>query len=120
MSDIIQRIRDAYTENPAKAIKLLPELFKQYDEGRIPVLPCKQGDMVYLIDYCSGTDKDGNVCPYSCSSTQRKTVFTHSCLKYCNIVPVKFYITMLNQIGKTVFLTRESAEAALKKENESK
>ena len=55
MPDIIQRIRDTYAENPAEALKLLPELFKQYNNGLIPVLPCKEfysksGGTVYLID----------------------------------------------------------------------
>ena len=39
MSDIIQRLRDAYTENPASALKLLPELFQAVDEGWIAELP---------------------------------------------------------------------------------
>jgi len=46
MPDIIQRLKDAYAENPAKALELLPELFKQYDDGLIPVLPCKVGDSI--------------------------------------------------------------------------
>jgi len=39
MSDIIQRLKDAYSENPAKALELLPELFKAADNGKIVVLP---------------------------------------------------------------------------------
>jgi hypothetical protein len=50
MSDIIQRLRDTYASNPAAALNLLPELFKQYDEGLIKALPCKVGDTVY---WCS-------------------------------------------------------------------
>lgn len=40
MPDIIQRLRDTYAENPAAALKMLPELFQQYDEGKIVELPC--------------------------------------------------------------------------------
>lgn len=39
MPDIIQRIRDAYSDNPATALKLLPELFKAVDDGKIVELP---------------------------------------------------------------------------------
>lgn len=35
MPDIIQRIRDAYADNQATALKLLPELFKAVDDGKI-------------------------------------------------------------------------------------
>ncbi len=49
MPDIIQQIRDAYSENPAAALKLIPELIKQYENGLIVVLPCNAGDTVYTI-----------------------------------------------------------------------
>ena len=39
MPDIIQQIRDAYAENPAKAMQLLPKLFEAADEGKIVELP---------------------------------------------------------------------------------
>lgn len=51
MSDIIQRLRDAYAENPASALKLLPKLFQTADSGKImEALPTK----IYLIEgwYC--------------------------------------------------------------------
>lgn len=41
MPDILQRLRDAYEENPASALKLLPELFKEIDENRVAGLSCK-------------------------------------------------------------------------------
>ena len=41
MPDILQRLRDAYEENPASALKLLPELFQKIDEGRVGKPPCK-------------------------------------------------------------------------------
>lgn len=49
MSDIIQQIRDAYAENHAKALKLLPELFQAADEGKIVVLPCKVKTKIWCI-----------------------------------------------------------------------
>ncbi|MDD3231580.1 MAG: hypothetical protein PHE09_20580 [Oscillospiraceae bacterium] len=39
MTDIIQRLKDTYAENHAKALKLLPELFELADEGKIIELP---------------------------------------------------------------------------------
>jgi len=95
MPDIIQQIRDAYTENPAKAIKLLPELFKQYDEGLIPVLPCKVGDTVWKNE--CGCLKEYNIADiYVCEYFVRYECYQG--LKFCT-----------DEIGKTVFLTRESA-----------
>jgi hypothetical protein len=40
-NDIIQRIRDAYADNQATALELLPELFKQYNDGQIEVISSK-------------------------------------------------------------------------------
>lgn len=51
MSDLIQRIRDAYAENPASVLKLLPELFQAAYNGKImEASPTK----IYLIEgwYC--------------------------------------------------------------------
>jgi hypothetical protein len=51
MSDILSRLRGAYTENPASALALLPELLQEADEGMISeTTPSK----VYLIEgwYC--------------------------------------------------------------------
>jgi hypothetical protein len=75
MPDIISILRNTYASNPAAALNLLPELFKQYDEGLIKVLPCKEfysksGDTVFLIDdgdiievlHCGASiDADGKV-----------------------------------------------------------
>lgn len=109
MSDIIQRIRDAYTENPAKAIKLLPELFQSVDEGKIVELPCKVGDKVYCID------------PY-----KRQIIEDHMAnIKIENDYEDGFYGELsgyghvsyrknFSEIGKTIFFTPEAAAAALK------
>lgn len=35
MSDLIQRLRSAYSENPAAALDMLPELFQAAGEGKI-------------------------------------------------------------------------------------
>jgi len=39
MPNIIQRLKDTYSENPAKALEMLPKLFKAVDNGKIVELP---------------------------------------------------------------------------------
>lgn len=56
MPDIIQRLKDAYTENPAKALDLLPELFQDADEGKIIELPCKVGDTIWSAQWSDGPE----------------------------------------------------------------
>lgn len=55
MSDLIQRLRDAYTENPASALKLIPEVLQAADDGWIvelpyPVLTAEQLNSVPRLD----------------------------------------------------------------------
>lgn len=67
-------------------------------EQGVIVPPCKVGDVVYLI-----TDHTGDM---------RRTVtgFTQDCiLSYAMQIP-------MSEFGKTVFLTREEAEKALRKD----
>jgi hypothetical protein len=54
MPDIIQQIREKLQsgENAEVLHTLLPELFQQYDDGLIPVLPCGIGATVYRICKC--------------------------------------------------------------------
>lgn len=59
--------------------------------GRLMVLPCKVGDTVYRLQYLEPT-------PYRF---------------VLGIVEIKFTLTWLEELGKTVFLTREEAEKAL-------
>lgn len=88
MDNIIQRLKDAYSENPAKALELLPELFHQYQEGKIVELPCALGTTVYFpVD--KGT-------------------------KYEMVMCKSFELSDVKSLNKTVFLTREAAEKALR------
>ena len=91
MDNIIQRLKDAYTAGQyAEIIKtLLPKLFQQYEEGKIVKIPCAIGDIVYTT-YISGSGQTRE------------------------IVPFPFHLEDLGFIGKTVFLTREEAEKALR------
>ena len=69
----------------------LRELAEADKDGRVVVLPCKVGDTVYRLQYIEQTPG-------------RFTV---------GVVPIKFALIWLEEIGKTVFPTREEAEKAL-------
>lgn len=80
-------MRDAEQEGVAR----LRELAEADKDGRVVVLPCKVGDTVYRLQYIEQTPG-------------RFTV---------GVVPIKFALIWLEEIGKTVFPTREEAEKAL-------
>lgn len=84
-------------------------------DGTLHWLPCPVGTMVWSYDLCNCLYQ-GERCPYDCNSSQRKTVFNKNCLKYCEVYQFEFTINHLNFFGKTVFLTKEEAEAALKEQ----
>ena len=60
------------------------------EDGRLVVLPCKIGDIVYVI---------------------------RQSWNGWNIDKKKFSYAMIGKVGKTVFLTREEAEKALEERN---
>ena len=66
------------------------------------VPPCKVGDEVYWL-YADDCGNDG--CFGSCDSCSDA---------YWKIKPTAFKMSMYDEIGKTVFLSREDAEKALK------
>ena len=74
-------------------LEKLAEYETAEEEGRLVVLPCKVGDIVYKI-MCQRDNFDDR--PYRI------------------ITSVNFRLDMADDIGKTVFLTREEAEKALK------
>ena len=83
-------------------------------DGRLVILPCGLGRTVYANfalrgDYLREKDK-----PYPCEVVFigiSKEPFLHIQFKNGRIFPVKF-----SEVGKTVFTTREAAEAALKEQ----
>lgn len=89
----------------------LRELVKAEREGRLIVLPCKPGDTVYEVvpacdgnyDFCTYRGGRGN---FRCASNM--------CGGY--VVEVPFDALFRHMIGKTLFLTRTEAEAALAKD----
>jgi hypothetical protein len=109
-------------------------------ENGVVVLPCKVGDVVYVIQRCRcGKPENYNLqcCGKKVTSKTPKVLSRVMCqeigkkLKWHNtgkmeyeVVPKgticyslyekQFTLKMLTEIGKTVFLTKEDAERALK------
>lgn len=85
-------------------LKKLKEYHDLEEQGKLLKLPCAVGDTVYYLDrFCSGTSLD---CP-------RRPC--EPCEYYkLEIYEGKFKLNDINDFGKTVFLTGESAESALK------
>ena len=74
----------------------LKEIIRAEAEGRLLVLPCRVGDVVYITGskYRAGRDETW-------------------------VNTGKFRFSDLEKLGKSVFLTREEAEAALRKEGDN-
>lgn len=74
------------------------------EQGKLLKLPCAVGNTVYSLDrFCSGSSLD-------CPSRP-----CESCEDYqLEIYEGKFKLNDINDFGKTVFLTKEAAESALK------
>jgi hypothetical protein len=79
----------------------LEELAKVDKDGRVVVLPCKVGDTVYLPTH------NGTICFHKIRRFERNK--DGDCMCSSILIP-------LDAFGKTVFLTREEAEAALRRE----
>ena len=77
------------------------------EQGRLVILPCKVGDKVFrVVPKCSGSYIQ---CPFNGGyGTDR----CNNCDAF--IQEESFCFFMFEDIGKTIFLTREEAEAALK------
>lgn len=71
-------------------------------------LPCKVGDIVYCFEPCFDTDHHPKLKVVEKEIVELKAIAT--------VFGLNFDI---NSIGKTVFLTREEAEGALKKQRET-
>lgn len=90
----------------------LKELVEADRDGRCVVLPCKIGDTIYDIQMGKITEKTIISIPFLLSKS-----VNHLCLHAINIRNAITTIDTEN-LGKTVFLTREEAESALKKMKE--
>ena len=90
----------------------LKELVEADRDGRCVVLPCKIGDTVYDILMGKITEKTIISIPFLMSKS-----VNHLCLQAINNRDALTTIETEN-LGKTVFLTREEAEAALERMKE--
>jgi hypothetical protein len=97
----------AFSDDTSKAERIR-ELLKADKAGRVVVLPCKVGDTVYEV-------------------TNRKTISEYRVKEICvelfctfikwdvvaGFVDKSIFGVSVDEIGKTIFLTREGAEKAL-------
>jgi hypothetical protein len=126
MPDIIQQIRDTYATDKAAALNMLPELFQAAEDGKIVELPSIKlyktlywiwGDEIMPVKYMGihhGTvDKTGKYHVVCRMHIKKDRTFFHNKRSFTYEAGDErwFYA---DDIGKTVFLTREAAEAALK------
>lgn len=105
---------DACGEIPLKRIRNLAQADRK---GRCVVLPCMIGDTVYVLNHHLGRVFENEVAGFSVGyqSDNRNSVSTVYVGKYGSKT---FRRWKFQQFGKTVFLTREEAEAALKEAEE--
>ena len=106
---------------------LTPEQCAEYAkaerDGRLVVLPCKEGTPLYHIDFvpCETCTKRGDM-PLSDYRDLYGDPYVLDCEEECPKMvreyPAKFQLAMMDLVGKDLFLTREEAEAALKERNE--
>ena len=109
---------DYYNDEPMKPCPI-ERLANYLLENGVIVPPCKVGDVVYKLfpPYCHKREEDK--CDHYCDG------YDTTCEEYegvYEIYDVPFKLGMFNDFGKTVFLTKEEAEAKLKerKEDEGK
>ena len=110
MPDIINRLKNAYsTGQYAEIINLLPELFQAADEGQIVALPCRVGDIVWCVRSDIHSIEEWHVKQITFNDHGNWNILCGNGER----------LTLFSDIGKTAFLTKEEAKAALKKENKN-
>lgn len=106
----VAKVRDAYSSIAGKGVSgsRIQELIRAEQEGRLVVLPCKIGDTVYLVT--NGGIKKTEVESIHQWTSDHWKLSTHTdrMSAYWTGYEIDF-----RGIGKTVFLTREEASAAL-------
>ena len=98
-----------------KNFNRIKELWEADREGRCVVLPCMIGDTVYVLNHHLGRVFENELAGFSVGypSDNRNNVSTVYVGKYGSKT---FRRWKFQRFGKTVFLTREEAEAALREE----
>ena len=96
-----------------KVVNRLAELEDQIESGRLVKLPCGVGDTVYYIEYfCKSkgcSDAEQIIC-CGCAEMLKRESKNETYV----ICEKKFKLKDLNEINKTIYLTKEKAEARLK------
>lgn len=83
------------------------------------VLPCKVGDTVYQLDYMTHSEALKSGVPQSDDPWQKRKYGRKRAAYLPLIVREKKMVkTLYKEFGKTVFLTRGEADAALRREQD--
>ena len=125
MSKIIDKLRDTYTENPAAALNVIPEICKAIDEGYIKQFPCKVGDKIFALKGCFYLPHAVNIpCTAIIECEVRGIKITAKGIAILLLPLVEeaygrrsaYKWFSVSSIGYTVFLTRPEAERRLESE----
>lgn len=95
--------------------KHVQDLIQAEQDGRLVVLPCKVGDTVYQVDYMTHSEALKSGVPQSKDPYQNRK-YGKKRAEYLPLIvrEKKMVKSLFRDFGKTVFLTREEAEVALK------
>lgn len=106
--ELLAKQRDLYVDACGELpLKRIRELARTDREGRCVVLPAPLGSQVWQLKYPTRIDKNGEEWVI-CS------------IKEATVEPAPFGLTlsMVNQIGKIYWLSKEEAQAALRREQD--
>lgn len=124
ISNVLQEVGETYNcwfdyvVNCVLENSHLKELAQAEKDGRLVVLPCKMGDTVWCISKSYKTISQYTVAGYLNDGFRWKVRMTKTIPSWVGNKMEHKYVAF-NSFGKTVFLTREEAEAALKKMEEA-
>lgn len=94
-------------------VKALGEYEDLEEQGLLLRLPCKVGDVVYIVDYKYECDCNYDCVEFDIYKCEANIRCEHE-YKIYKVIATKFQKQMVPLFGKTVFLTKEEAEAKLK------
>ena len=94
----------------------LCDLEDKIENGTLVAFPCKVGDVVYRVSFVNKHIEQLNVEGFLRNLASWKAHCTHVTPSWLGNQKEHIYISF-SSFGKTVFLTREEAEAALKERN---